>query len=265
MNWEEFLWGLKGNNKELLDKLENLRINLGLNKLYLIYINHEEAAWGLRALEINEQAVREKLQEFLKENVYLGGEFSVVVLENELKEVEYVLGRAGLQCEILDVNENTGEIILNINPDKQKPAEHILIHLLPWVKKVSADDSINKDSALISVTDKAAKKIKSILQEKSVPESGGLRFGIIAGGCSGYQHEIKPEMRPEENDEILEKDFEENGVKYTIRIFVSQASLPYLKGAVIDWGWVDDLMSEGFIIINPNKKGSCGCGKSVDF
>ncbi len=262
MSWEDFFRGLKGDDEELLNKLDNLRKNLGLDKLYLVFINHKEAAWGLRASEINERAVLEKLQEFVKENVYLGNEFSSVILDNELKEVEYVLSEAKLQCEILDVNKNSGEIFLGAKLNQQKSAEHVLIHLLPWAKKVTVDDNVVE---LITVTDKAAEKIRSILKEKSVPEGGGLRFGLAAGGCSGYQYVIKPEMKPNENDEILERDFKDGEVKYTVRIFINPPSLPYLQGTVIDWGFVEDLMSEGFIIKNPNKKGSCGCGKSESF
>lgn len=266
MNWEDFFRGLKGNDKELLDKLDNLRKNLGLDKLYLVYMNHREAAWGARAAEINTQAVMEKLEEFVKENVHLGNEFFSVVLINELKEVEYVLSEAKLQYEILDVNENSGEILLGAKLSQQKSAEHILTHLLPWAKKVIADEivAITADG-IITVTDKAAAKIKAILKEKSVPEIGGLRFGIMPGGCSGYQYEIKPEMKPNENDEIVEKEFEDGGVKCKVRIFINPMSLPYLQGTVVDWGFVQDLMSEGFIIKNPNKKGSCGCGKSESF
>jgi len=262
MSWEDFFRGLRGDDEGLLDKLDNLRKNLGLDKLYLVFINHKEAAWGLRASEINEQAVKEKLQEFVKENVYLGNEFLSVILENELKEVEYILSEAKLQCEILDVNENSGEILLGAKLNQQKSAEYLFTHLLPWVKKVIVDD---RAVEIITVTDKAAAKIRSILKEKSVPESGGLRFGLAAGGCSGYQYVIKPEMKPNENDEILERDFKDGEVKYTVRIFINPPSLPYLQGTVIDWGFVEDLMSEGFIIKNPNKKGSCGCGKSESF
>ena len=48
----------------------------------------------------------------------------------------------------------------------------------------------------------------------------------------------------------------------TIPIVLDEASLAYLKGAVIDFD--DGLHGKGFEIKNPNAQSTCGCGKSFN-
>jgi iron-sulfur cluster assembly protein len=43
-------------------------------------------------------------------------------------------------------------------------------------------------------------------------------------------------------------------------VVVDPASIPYLKGATVDF--VESLQESGFKIDNPNAAGSCGCGHS---
>ena len=61
--------------------------------------------------------------------------------------------------------------------------------------------------------------------------------------------------------------FEQNADEYDTRVeadginlLVDPTSLQYLQGATIDF--VEDLMSGGFRIDNPNAVSSCGCGHS---
>ena len=41
------------------------------------------------------------------------------------------------------------------------------------------------EQTLVTVTEKAASKAKSILTERGI-ESGALRVFVVGGGCSGY-------------------------------------------------------------------------------
>ena len=105
---------------------------------------------------------------------------------------------------------------------------------------------------VVSLTDKAANKVKSLL-EKENKNGYGLRVGIVTGGCSGYMYDIGLEKNPKEFDRIVE----DKGVK----IFINPESVAFMKGSVVDY--FESLQNSGFKIHNPNVKTSCGCGHSV--
>lgn len=102
----------------------------------------------------------------------------------------------------------------------------------------------------IQVTPKAIVRVKQLLAKEGV--SGGLRLGIVGGGCSGltYQFRLEAEARPK--DEVFEFD----GVK----IFIDPKSILYLNGMTLDYQ--ESLMRSGFVFQNPNAQKSCSCGTS---
>ncbi len=104
---------------------------------------------------------------------------------------------------------------------------------------------------MITVTDKAAQKAKSILAERGV-ESGALRVFVVGGGCSGYQYGMAIARNVEEGDIVIEAE--------GIKVLVDAESAPLLEGAEVDY--VEDLMKSGFTIFNPNAVKSCACGSS---
>jgi iron-sulfur cluster assembly protein len=101
---------------------------------------------------------------------------------------------------------------------------------------------------MITLTESAAKKIKTLLTEK---EETGIRAGVKGGGCSGFTYQLKFDNE-KENDRVIES----NGVN----IYVDPKSFLYLMGAEIDF--VDELNQSGFKFVNPNAKRTCGCGES---
>lgn len=105
---------------------------------------------------------------------------------------------------------------------------------------------------IITLTDKAAEKVKSLLEKENKKEYG-LRVGIVSGGCSGYMYDICLEKSAKENDMVLE----EKGVK----VFINPESIAFMKGSTVDY--VERLQNSGFKVNNPNVKRSCGCGHSV--
>ncbi len=105
---------------------------------------------------------------------------------------------------------------------------------------------------LITVTDKAAQKARSILTERGI-ENGALRVFVVGGGCSGYQYGMAIARNEEDGDLVIEAD---GGLK----ILVDPESAPMLAGAEVDY--VEDLMKSGFTIFNPNAVKSCACGSS---
>ncbi len=103
----------------------------------------------------------------------------------------------------------------------------------------------------VSVTDKAAEKIRYFGQKEGLEEFG-LRVAIKGGGCSGltYQMSIEKESRPED------KVIEDRGVK----VFIDKRSYVFIAGTVLDFS--DGLNGKGFVFHNPNAKKTCGCGNS---
>ena len=48
-----------------------------------------------------------------------------------------------------------------------------------------------------------------------------------------------------------------------MRVFVDPKSFVFLDGSTLDYATT--LMARGFKWVNPNAKGTCGCGESVQF
>lgn len=105
-------------------------------------------------------------------------------------------------------------------------------------------------SMSIQVTPKAVAKIEESLRREGV--AGGLRLGVIGGGCSGlsYQFKFEPNQRP--NDHVFEFD--------AVKIYIDPKSMLYLNGVTLDYK--ESLMYSGFSFDNPNARDSCGCGSS---
>jgi len=105
----------------------------------------------------------------------------------------------------------------------------------------------------LQVTDRAIKRIRVAMEKEGVsPEEGGLRLGVMGGGCSGLSYSIKFDTRPRERDRIYDFD--------GVRVFIDPKSFLYLHGMTLDYE--ETLMRQGFNFINPNSSRSCGCGSS---
>ena len=110
---------------------------------------------------------------------------------------------------------------------------------------------------VIQVTEKALKRIRTAMAKENVsPEQGGLRVGILGGGCSGLSYSIRFDSQPRERDRVYRFGEEDDAV----RIFVDPKSFIYLAGMILDYE--ETLMRQGFNFINPNSTKSCGCGSS---
>jgi iron-sulfur cluster assembly protein len=85
-------------------------------------------------------------------------------------------------------------------------------------------------------------------------EGGGLRIGLKAGGCSGFEYVFAWEQDPRETDHV----FSGSG---GARVFIDPRSYTLLDGTVLEY---DDanLISRGFLFENPHAKSTCGCGLS---
>jgi iron-sulfur cluster assembly protein len=105
---------------------------------------------------------------------------------------------------------------------------------------------------LITFTDKGAEKVQEFLSTQSADlQTAGLRVGVRGGGCSGFQYALAFDTQ-RDGDQV----FEDHG----LRLLVDEASLPYVRGAVVDY--VEGLQGAGFKVDNPNVIAACGCGSS---
>ena len=103
---------------------------------------------------------------------------------------------------------------------------------------------------MIQVSPLAVEKIRGLLEKNNV--SGGLRLGVVGGGCSGLTYKFKLEAEPRSTDRLFEFD----GVK----LFVDPKSYEHLEGLTLDY--YESLMENGFVFKNPKAQHSCSCGKS---
>lgn len=120
--------------------------------------------------------------------------------------------------------------------------------------------------AAVEITKNALKRIRVAMAKEGVsPEQGGLRLGVMGGGCSGLSYSIRFDSQPRERDRVFTFGA---GVETAgdptegrpIRLFVDPKSFLYLAGMVLDFE--ETLMRQGFNFINPNSTKSCGCGSS---
>ena len=103
---------------------------------------------------------------------------------------------------------------------------------------------------MITVTPKAVDKIREQFAKHGV--KGGLRLGVLGGGCSGLSYLFKFDVKPRPTDKVFEFD--------DVKVFVDATSAMYLNGCVV--GYVETLEAAGFKFENPNVKSTCGCGSS---
>jgi iron-sulfur cluster assembly accessory protein len=105
---------------------------------------------------------------------------------------------------------------------------------------------------MISVTETASQQIQRLLVSQH-PEARGLRVGVKAGGCSGFEYVFEWEAAPREQDLVFEAP---GGA----RVWVDPRSHRLLDGTTLDYD--TSLLSRGFVFQNPNAKSTCGCGTS---
>ena len=106
----------------------------------------------------------------------------------------------------------------------------------------------------VELTAAAAAEIIRQREKRGTPDAR-IRIGVRGGGCTGFTYvfEWADAMRP------TDKEFAAHGAA----IVVDPKSLVYLGGMQLDF--VRNMMGHGFKFNNPNAKGECGCGESVQF
>ena len=105
---------------------------------------------------------------------------------------------------------------------------------------------------MITVTPNAASQIQKLLVKHELRQ-GGLRVGVKAGGCSGFEYVFAWEAGPGDTDLVFDGP---DGV----RVWIDQRSHRLLDGTTLDYD--TSLLSRGFVFENPHAKNTCGCGTS---
>jgi iron-sulfur cluster assembly protein len=109
----------------------------------------------------------------------------------------------------------------------------------------------------ISVSERAVDEIKKAAARRA-NSPAGLRVGIRGGGCTGFSYLFEwADNEPRSEDKVL--SYEDGKV----RVFIDPKSYVFLDGSTLDFATT--LMARGFKWVNPNAKGTCGCGESVQF
>lgn len=109
----------------------------------------------------------------------------------------------------------------------------------------------------VDVTPRAVEEIKKAAAKRAKAPAG-LRVGIRGGGCTGFSYLFEwSDDEPRAQDKVLA--FEDGRV----RVFIDPKSYVFLDGSTLDYATT--LMARGFKWVNPNAKGTCGCGESVQF
>ena len=109
---------------------------------------------------------------------------------------------------------------------------------------------------MVEVTPKAVEKIRQAFQREGV--EGGLRLGVLGGGCSGLSYQFKFDRQPRATDNVFE--FQDAVTAEAVKVYVDPKSMKFLVGMTLDWK--DSLIQSGFAFDNPHAKKSCGCGTS---
>ena len=104
---------------------------------------------------------------------------------------------------------------------------------------------------MITLTDSAADKVKTLIQEEG-DENLALRVAVRPGGCSGFSYEMFFDSDVADDDNVASYG--------EVRVVVDASSALMLEGATLDF---KGGLESGFSINNPNAQRTCGCGSSV--
>ncbi|MGD9723356.1 MAG: HesB/IscA family protein [Pirellulales bacterium] len=105
----------------------------------------------------------------------------------------------------------------------------------------------------ITLTERAAKEVKKVLDDQKQPEGTMLRVRVVGGGCSGFSYDLK-------FDSAFDEKMDAKSTQHDVTVVVDRKSDLYLDGTTVDF--YDGLEKRGFTFDNPNAVKSCGCGSS---
>lgn len=107
------------------------------------------------------------------------------------------------------------------------------------------------DAAAVILTDNAARKVKSLVNEEGNANLK-LRVYVTGGGCSGFQYGFSFDEAANDDDTVVSKA--------GANLLVDPLSIQYLAGSRVDY--VEGLQGSRFVVENPLATTTCGCGMS---
>ncbi|CEF56569.1 HesB/IscA family protein [Acetobacter ghanensis] len=103
---------------------------------------------------------------------------------------------------------------------------------------------------LMRLTEAAATRLRHLYATAHAGEL--LRVSVSTKGCSGKAYDMAFVAQPGEGDEVVKDQ--------GLTLLVDRKATLFLIGSEMDYRESD--LEEGFVFINPNEKGRCGCGES---
>lgn len=107
------------------------------------------------------------------------------------------------------------------------------------------------NTAPVTLTERAKKEIRKLIQQQELGEDFGLRLGVEGGGCAGMNYVLGFDQKKDGDEE-----YSIDGIK----VFMHKAHGLYLIGMQVDFQ--NGLNARGFTFSNPNAASTCGCGTS---
>ena len=114
-----------------------------------------------------------------------------------------------------------------------------------------SDTKTRTRPAAINLTPRAEARIADLMS-KAPADAVGVKLSTPRRGCSGLAYSVDYVTTVDPMDEKI--------VTSGGDFYVDAGSILYLIGSTMDW--VEDDFTAGFVFVNPNAKGACGCGES---
>lgn len=103
---------------------------------------------------------------------------------------------------------------------------------------------------LMTLSDRAADRLGLLYRSGHAGQL--LRISVGTKGCSGLSYDMNWVEAAGPNDEVV--------TDRGLTVLVDRKASLFLIGTTMDYEVKD--LSEGFVFVNPNEKGRCGCGES---
>jgi iron-sulfur cluster assembly protein len=107
---------------------------------------------------------------------------------------------------------------------------------------------------MITVSEKAAKRIQNLKTEEDQPQEAFLRVEVKKGGCSGLSYKMNFDTNVQPTDKVFEH--------FDQKIVIDNNSFLFIAGMTLDYS--GGLNGKGFTFTNPNATKTCGCGTSFN-
>jgi iron-sulfur cluster assembly protein len=103
---------------------------------------------------------------------------------------------------------------------------------------------------IITLTDRAVDRVRTLMEKR--PEAAGLRVWIKEAGCSGLSYKVDFADEAQAGDDVVDTP--------AGKVYIDPKAIMYILGSEMDYQ--EDKFFSGFLFMNPNEKGRCGCGES---